>query len=437
MVNVQCIKEKLTVLLFLIFNLQWASMLLANDGVYYTSGNFLVPVKETDISVKKEILEITLCKDSFATVTVDYTFYNHSEAKTVTMAFEAAAPYNAWAPFSHEGIHPFVKDFTVLFNGKSLQHRNAVVAEDRDFSPLDLTQWKGYGEVPDSLLPMDGVLVNPAMPDSFCSYAYAYYFDAPFRQGENTVRHTYRYKMSWGIGRDFEVPYSLAPATRWANGQVDDFTLRVKADDTRDIVLPDTLFLGAPFIHSRNREMYQIHDDIYGDCLFAELMQGDVLEWHSKNFSPKAGMCIQSVSVLRRGIGEYATAGKVVVTNDGWEGHYLADAGDNYFVETQEYGLVPKTRARVELREARKGQGFVYLKSDIRMANVREEPSMRGKVLFTIDNPENELPECYPCLGLVSHKEADGFYKWWYKVDVGGRIGYISEKLLIWDSISL
>jgi hypothetical protein len=429
--------QKLSVLLFLIFNLQWASMLLANDGVYYTSGNFLVPVKETDISIKKEILEITLCKDSFATVTVDYTFYNHSEAKTVTMAFEAAAPYNAWAPFSHEGIHPFVKDFTILFNGKTLQHRNAVVAEGRNFSPLDLTQWKGYGEVPDSLLPMDGVLVNPAMPDSFCTYAYAYYFDAPFRQGENHVRHTYRYKMSYGVERDFEVPYSLAPATRWANGQVDDFTLRIKADDTRDIVLPDTLFLAAPFIHSRNREMYQIHDDIYGDCLFAELMKGDVLEWHNKNFSPKAGMCIQSVSVLRRGIGEYATAGQVVVTDDGWKGRYLADAGDNYFVETQEYSLVPKTRARVELREARKGQGFVYLKSDIRKANVREEPSMRGKVLFTIDNPKNELPECYPCLGLVSHKEADGFYKWWYKVDVGGRIGYISDKLLLWDPIGL
>lgn len=425
------------IVLLLISNLQWSITLLANDGVYYTSGNFLVPLKETDISVKKEILEITLCKDSFATVTVDYTFYNHSEAKTVTMAFEAAAPYNAWAPFSHEGIHPFVKDFTVLFNGKTLLHRNAVVAEGRDLSPLDLTQWKGFNEVPDSLLPMDDVLINPAMPDSFCTYAYAYYFDAPFRHGENTVRHTYRYKMSYGVGREFEVPYSLAPATRWANGQVDDFTLRIKAEDTRDIVLPDTLFLGASFTHSRNSEMYQIHDDIYGDCLFAELMQGDVLDWHSTDFSPKAGMCIQSVSTLRQGIGEYATAGEVVVTDDGSEARYLADSGDNYFVETQEYGLVPKARARVELREARKGQGFVYLKSDIRKANVREEPSMQCKVLFTIDNPEDELPECYPCLGLVSQKEVDGFYKWWYKVDINGRIGYISDKLLLWDSISL
>ena len=431
-------------LLFPLLLFTLVDALLANDGVYYASGTFLVPMKETDISVQKEVLEIKLCKDSFAYVTVDYNFYNHTEAKTVTMAFEAEAPYNAGAPFSREGIHPFIKDFTVLFNGQALQHRNAVVAKhynegewDIDQTPIDLSQWKGLGEVPDSLLPMDDVLVNPAMPDSFCSFAYAYYFDAPFRQGENHVRHTYCYKMSWGVGRDFEVPYSLAPASRWANGRVDDFTLRIKSEDTRAIVLPDTLFLGAPFIHSRGRETYQIHDDIYGDCLFAQLFAGDVLEWHGKDFSPQSGICIQSVSVLRQGVGSYATAGKVVVTDDGWEGHYLADAGDNYFVETQEYSLVPKARASVELREARKGQGFVYLKSDIRKANVLEELSMKGKVLFTIDNPEDEIPECYPCLGYVSHKEANGQYKWWYKVDVGGRIGYISDKLLLWDPIGL
>ena len=58
--------------------------LLANDGVYFASGNFLVPVKETDITVQKEVLEITLGKDSFAYVTVDYTFYNNSNEKKVT-----------------------------------------------------------------------------------------------------------------------------------------------------------------------------------------------------------------------------------------------------------------------------------------------------------------------------------------------------------------
>ena len=416
--------------------------IFANDGVYYTSGSFLVPVRETDIAVKREVLEITLCKDNFATVTVDYTLYNNSEDKTVTMAFEAAAPYNAWAPFDRRGIHPFIQDFTVLFNGKELPCRNAVIAnpfdKETDFTPLDLTGWKGFGEVPDSLLPMDEVLVNPALPDSFCTFAYAYYFDAPFRKGENTVRHTYRYKMSYGVGRKFEVPYALAPATRWRGGKVDDFTLRIKADDTRDIFLPDSLFLGAPFRHSRGEgHTCQIQNAHYGECLFAELMEGDVLEWHAGDFSPREGMCIRSASDMREGVGEYATIGKVVVTDEGYEAYYLADSGDNYFVEVQDYGLVPKQGARVELREASKGQGFVYLKWDIRKANVRQGPSKQSRVLFTIDNAEGELPEYYPCLGLVSHKEADGFYKWWYKVKVNGKVGYISENLLMWDSIAL
>lgn len=426
----------------LLLNVQWSIFnvqCLANDGVYYTSGNFLVPLKETDIAAKKEILEITLCKDSFAYVTVDYTFYNQSEAKTVTMAFEAAAPYNAWAPFSREGIHPFIKDFTVLFNGQPLQHRNAVVALKGNFTPLDLTYWKGYSEVPDSLMPMDDVLVNPEKPDSFCAFAYAYYFDAPFRQGENTVRHTYRYKMSYGVGRDFEVHYWLTPVTRWANGQVDDFTLRIKSEDEREIILSDSVFLDAPFTLKGFGNIYQLQSDSYGysQCLFAPLMPDNVLEWHGTNFAPKQNITIEPLYLLKGGVRGFTNQGRVVIEKDGTETRYIADSGDSYFVEAQDYGLVPKARARVVFREATKGQGFVYLKNNIRRANVRQEPSMKGKVLFTIDNDPGMLPEYYPCLGFVSHKEANGFYKWWYKVDVGGRIGYISENLVIWDSIRL
>lgn len=444
--------------LLLILNLQWPMVndqwsmpLMANDGVYYTSGNFLVPLKETDIAAKKEVLEITLCKDSFATVTVDYTFYNNSEAKTVTMAFEAAAPYNAWAPFSHEGIHPFIQDFTVVFNGQKLQHRNAVVAvpspntspekerRKEDLAPLDLTQWKSYEEVPDSIQPMDDVLVNLAAPDSFCSFAYAYYFDAPFKKGENRVRHTYRYKMSWGVGRDYEVSYTLTPVTRWANGQVDDFTLRLKSEVDREIIMNDSLFLGEPFKLEGIGELYQLQSDYWGysQCLFAPLMQGNVLEWHGTNFAPKENLHIEPLYLLKGGVGSYSNQGKVVITDDGYEARYIADSGDNYFIDAQDYGLIPKEGARVELREATKGQGYVCLNGDIRRANVRQEPSLKSKVLFTIDNDPGMLPEYYPCLGFVSHKEADGFYKWWYKVNINGRIGYISEKLVTWDSIRL
>ncbi|MBR6142534.1 MAG: hypothetical protein IKQ37_12390 [Bacteroidaceae bacterium] len=442
--------KKLAILLLLMFNVQCSLFnCIANDGVYYTSGNVLMPLIETDIAAKKEILEITLGRDSFAYVTVDYTFYNNSDAKTVTMAFEAAAPYNAWAPFSREGIHPFIQDFTVLFNGQELQHRNAVIASPQpspegegvptDFTPLDLTQWKSYEELPDSIQPMDNLLVNPAMPDSFCSFAYAYYFDAPFQKGENRVRHTYRYKMSWGVGRDYEVSYTLTPVTRWANGQVDDFTLRIKSETDREIIMNDSLFLSAPFKLEGIGETYQLQSDYWGysQCLFAPLLEGNVLEWHGTDFAPKENIRIEPLYLLKGGVRGFSNIGKVVVEKDGRESRYIADAGDNYFVEAQDYGLVPKTGARVEQREARKGQGFVCLKDDIRRANVRQEPSMKGKVLFTLDNPEGMLPEYYPCLDFVSHKEADGFYKWWYKVKVNGKIGYISEMIVFWDSIRL
>ena len=439
---------KKSILLFLISSSFWLSAFNcnANDGVYYTSGNFLVPLKETDIAARKEVLEITLCKDSFATVTVDYTFYNNSEAKTVTMAFEAAAPYNAWVPFSREGIHPFINDFTVLFNGKPLQHRNAVVAMhynegkwDVDQAPLDLNKWKGFSEVPDSLMPMDDVLVNPEQPDSFCSFAYAYYFDAPFQQGENTVRHTYRYRMSWGVGRDYEVSYWLTPVTRWANGQVDDFTLRIKSEDDREIIMNDSLFLGAPFTLTGIGQTYQLQSDYYGysQCLFAPLMEGNVLEWHGTNFAPKEDLHIEPLYLLKGGVRGNSNMGKVVICKDGSEARYIADSGDNYFIEVQDYGLIPKDDAKVEPREARNGQGYVCLNGDVRRANVRQAPSMKGKVLFTLDNDPGMLPEYYPCLGFVSHKEADGFYKWWYKINVDGRIGYISETLVTWDSIRL
>ena len=123
--------KRLTALLLFLY-VQWPvfnGQCSANDGVYYTSGNFLVPVKETDISAKKEVLEITLCKDGFADVTVDYTFYNNSDPKTVTMAFEAAAPYNADEPLNRQGIHPNIQNFTVLFRSPGPADRSLHVVE--------------------------------------------------------------------------------------------------------------------------------------------------------------------------------------------------------------------------------------------------------------------------------------------------------------------
>ena len=73
----------------------WTMMLIAsvsmmaNDGTYYTSGNQLIPLQETSISVKKEILTISLRDNGYADVDVYYEFYNPENiAKKVQMAYD-------------------------------------------------------------------------------------------------------------------------------------------------------------------------------------------------------------------------------------------------------------------------------------------------------------------------------------------------------------
>lgn len=336
-----------------IFALLSISTVFSNDGVYFTSGNFLQPIKETDISVAKEILTINIDKDSFATVDVYYEFMNKGKAKNITMAFEATAPYNDYSPLSHKGIHPHIKDFTVTMNGKQLNYRNAVVAlhyqdgnEEVDFTPLDLNKWKGE-EAYDSIVPVDNALYNAEL-DSFINFGYAYYFDAPFKKGKNIVHHTYRYRMSYNVLQTFEIPYSLPPATRWANHKIDDFTLNITCDEGTDFCLADSIFRDAPFTSTSNMPIYYITDYDDQHKLFASILRGDTIRWQCKNFAPKQGMCISSpmwerTSNSRR----WNTSGKVVIEKNGDISQYCADSGDSYLVIAQDYGLVKKSESHI------------------------------------------------------------------------------------------
>ena len=113
----------LTLLLLLPF------CMVANDGVYYANGNHLVPITETDISVRKEVLTITRVGDQFH-VDVYYEFYNPGKAKDLLVGFEAADPYPCYDPATYEKAlpnHPFIYDFTVEMNSEHLAYEVAHV----------------------------------------------------------------------------------------------------------------------------------------------------------------------------------------------------------------------------------------------------------------------------------------------------------------------
>ena len=77
------VKIPLTFICFLIYQVSFA-----NDGAYFTSGNHLIPMYETNISCKKEILSIKRVEKNYVKITVYYEFFNHGEAKKLKLGLK-------------------------------------------------------------------------------------------------------------------------------------------------------------------------------------------------------------------------------------------------------------------------------------------------------------------------------------------------------------
>ena len=266
---------------------------MANDGVYFTSGNQLVPIQETDISIRKEVLTIGLQDDNFASITVDYEFFNPgSTPKQLLMGFEADPSYNDDYQFHPDGKHPHIHDFTVEMNGERLQYKNAVCQQG----------------TPDGILPLDmdkyqvsdmAVTVQPKDNDTlFIPFSYVYYFEATFRPGLNKIRHTYKYRQSTSIGCCFEIDYKLTPAIRWANGQIDDFTLVIRADHTaKHFIVEDDYFSSSPWMLTEG--MGKQRTTTHYDTTYREFsLRNGAFVWHTNNFRPTFELEINSADLL-------------------------------------------------------------------------------------------------------------------------------------------
>jgi hypothetical protein len=103
----------------------------ANDGSFRVEGNQLIPMFETDISVKKEILSILKINSSQAEITVYYEFFNPKESKNVEVGFEAVSPSGDVDNQPVNGKHPYIHQFTVIFNGEALAYKVAIVVTVR------------------------------------------------------------------------------------------------------------------------------------------------------------------------------------------------------------------------------------------------------------------------------------------------------------------
>lgn len=285
----------------------------ANDGTYYTRGSQLVPLQETDISVRKEVLTISLMDNGYARVDVQYEFWNPGAARRIIMGFEADPPYNFDYKFYPEGRHPSISLFTVEMNGRALPYRNAAcVLEENQNCKLPLRYvdtTKHYYVYDNNLLYEDKGRTEPTDIDAGLPFAYVYYFEANFQPGLNRVHHSYVYKMSTNVGSPFLVEYKLTPAARWAGGNIEDFTLTIRADNTaKHFYVFDSSFAGAPFAVSEGMGKTR-RATCYGDPCAEVSLRNGAITLHATDFRPTGELTIRAVGVDGCYVGKQCIAG--------------------------------------------------------------------------------------------------------------------------------
>ena len=258
----------------------------ANDAVFFTSGNQLIPITETQISVQKEILDITR-KDNKIHVHVYYEFFNPGAEKTLLVGFEAMPPSGAWDIEEDDLMklttHPNISDFTVKINGQNLGYKvshvdlagnyyaNGKFMEISKEKALEIARESDFMEFP---------------------YLFVYHFDATFKEGVNIVEHTYVFTESGSVGSEFLFDYVLTAANNWANHQIDDFTLNLDMGERLSFDVNESFFKGQGgwTINGVGRMNQDTHYD--QGLLRFHIQQGSV-SFHKKNFHPEGELFVE------------------------------------------------------------------------------------------------------------------------------------------------
>ena len=271
--------------------LSWFNITMANDGAYFATGNQLIPINETDIEVRKEILSLKKVNNEKIEVTVYYEFYNPNKEKEITVGFEAFAPYGDVDGTPKKGLHPYMRNFTVNMNANVLDYKVAYV-----YDSLYSKNGKVESESLEDILKDN----EPNYPDFF----YVYHFKAVFKKGINIVRHTYEYDVSGGVDYNYYFEYVLTAANRWGNGRIDDFTLNIDMGEFENYKISKSFFKDSSewqikgigkYMNLEAREGSMIEKD----ALDIRMQKGNMV-FKKKKFTPSGELFLYSFNYYGR-----------------------------------------------------------------------------------------------------------------------------------------
>ena len=194
----------------------------ANDWEFGSEGEHIIPLKGSNVAIKKEKITLKLTKDGML-VNVKFTF-DSPNAENKIIGF--VTPESGNGEEEDETTKPKrkaeplkIKNFKTTVNGKEVKSNVELLSKLLSKGVLDNNIIKEYTEKEKTF------------------YNYVYYFNADFKQGENVVEHSYFYTGSYGVyERDFD--YVVTTISKWKNKTVEDFEIEIQ---------PENYFVKLPY----------------------------------------------------------------------------------------------------------------------------------------------------------------------------------------------
>ena len=242
----------------------------ANDGAFYMSGNHLVPVTESEVRLTKEVLKITRVDDKQVRIDVYYELYNPGNTKKVLVGFEASSPEGDVDGTPRQGRHPYMSRFSVEVNNRSLPYNVAIVSDSVYYT-------NGHFKT-----------IRPTLDNvNEAGFRYVYHFNALFEKGKNIIRHSYIFRMSGSVDHTNGINYMLTTAKRWANKQIDDFTLEIDMGPLSEYLLERSFFNDNSSWHIDGAGKMIAAPVKYVDMSWTQCyVQQGKLTFHKENFKP-------------------------------------------------------------------------------------------------------------------------------------------------------
>jgi hypothetical protein len=140
--------------------------------------------------------------------------------------------------------------------------------------------------------------IKESQDEEMVDFFYVYHFRSVFKQGLNIIRHTYIVDLSSSVEETYSLSYVLTAAKRWANRQIDDFTLQIDMGEFQDICIPSTFFKNCSEWKSDSAiKSLQLKMDNWGDekiDMSEFFVRKGMLVFSKKDFRPKGELHIQS-----------------------------------------------------------------------------------------------------------------------------------------------